>query len=203
MDDGEFFNPISLADAGSATLPSGDGDAGGEFRFRFTVLAADTDHNNVDGSTNYTNWQSTEPGMIIVSTTADDWDANLAFGDVSLREAVNYANTAGTATAIQLPAGRYVLTRVGTEGSDTAYNDLDVLSTMSISGRGAGLSIIDNGGLTSAMTRRAFDFTTSSSNLTLDGVTIAHGTAASEDGLAVRVSPGGSLVVTDSRWCTT
>ena len=35
--------------------------------------------------------------MIIVSTTADDLDSDLSFGDVSLREAVNYANTAGSA----------------------------------------------------------------------------------------------------------
>ena len=44
------------------------------------MLAGDTDHNNIDGATNYVNWQSTEPGMIIVSTTADDFD-----GDLELR----------------------------------------------------------------------------------------------------------------------
>ena len=115
--DGEFFNPTQLSDTGTSVFPSGDGDEGGEFRFRFTVLSGDSDHDNIDGTTDYTNWQSTEPGMIIVSTTTDDWDGNLSFGDVSLREAVNYANTAGTATAIQLPAGRYELTRTGTEST--------------------------------------------------------------------------------------
>jgi hypothetical protein len=132
--DGEFTNPWTLtaSDDTSSVFPSGDGTAGGEFRFRFTVMAADTDHDNVSGSTNYQNWHSYEPGMILVSTTADDYDVDLSYGDVSLREAVNYANTASEATTIALPTGRYVLTRVGTEGTDTAYNDLDVLKTMTV-----------------------------------------------------------------------
>jgi CSLREA domain-containing protein len=67
-----------------------------------------------------------------------------------------------------------------------------------IVGAGPGVSIIDNSGLTGAMTRRAFDLTGSSSSLTLRGVTIAHGTAATENGLAVRVNPGASMKLIDS-----
>jgi hypothetical protein len=198
--DGEFFNPISLSDAGSATFPSGDGDAGGEFRFRFTVLSGDTDHDNVDGATNYTNWQSTEPGMIIVSTTADDWDANLAFGDVSLREAVNYANTAGTPTSIQLPAGRYTLSRTGSESTATvALNDLDILGDVTILGAGPGLSIIDNSGLVSAPANHAHAFALDGAarRLRLSGMTVANG-ASTQSGQVAVAANGATFEILDS-----
>jgi hypothetical protein len=196
--DGEFFNPTTLNDVGTAVFPSGDGDEGGEFRFRFTVLLGDDNHDNIHNAANYQNWQSTEPGMIIVSTTADDWDASLAFGDVSLREAVNYANTAGSATAIQLPAGRYVLTRVGSEGSNSIeYNDLDITGVVTIVGAGPGLSIIDATQLGSS-TQRAFDVIGAGDRLTLQRVTIAHGIAASDNGLAVRVAAGGALEILET-----
>ena len=60
--DGEFFNPIKLSDTGTAVFPSGDGDEGGEFRFRFTVLAGDSDHDNVDGATNLPTGSRTSRG---------------------------------------------------------------------------------------------------------------------------------------------
>ena len=140
--DGEFTNPWTLGDAGTSIMPSGDGTPGGEFRFRFTVLAGDTDHDNIDGTTDYRNWQSYEPGMIHVSTTTDEYDSDLSFGDVSLREAVNYANNATEPTMIDLPAGRYTLSLSGTEGTGTAENDLDVFGNTTIVGAGAGLSVI-------------------------------------------------------------
>jgi hypothetical protein len=196
--DGEFTNPWTLGATGTSVFPSGDGVAGGEFRFRFTVMVLDSNHDNIVGSTNYQNWKSAEPGMIYVSTTADDYDADLSFGDVSLREAVDYANTASETTTIALPAGRYVLTRTGTEATDTAFNDLDALKTMSIIGAGPGLTIIDNSGLGQSLTHRAFDVTGTGVSLTLDGMTIINGAAASENGLAVRVNPGASAAIYDS-----
>jgi hypothetical protein len=39
--------------------------------------------------------------MIYASSTSDEYDADLSFGDVSLREAANHANTAGVPTAIK------------------------------------------------------------------------------------------------------
>jgi hypothetical protein len=69
---------------------------------------------------------------------------------------------------------------------------------MTIVGTGAGRSIVDNSGLTSADTRRAFDVSGNSTSLTLEGLTIAHGAAALENGLAVRVSPGAGLSLVDS-----
>lgn len=44
--DGEWVNPASMSDTSGSTFPSGDGVAGGEFRFQFTVLAGDA---NLDG----------------------------------------------------------------------------------------------------------------------------------------------------------
>jgi hypothetical protein len=130
--DGEFTNPWTLAATGSSVFPSGDGVAGGEFRFRFTVLSGDTDHDNIYQTTNYQNWQSYEPGMIYVSTTVDEFDADLGFGDVSLREAVNHANTAGEPTTIVLPAGRYEVVRPGTEGTGTAENTKEICAFLTL-----------------------------------------------------------------------
>jgi CSLREA domain-containing protein len=177
--DGEFNNPWTLTTSAgtSSVFPSGDGVAGGEFRFRFTVLAADSDHDNVSGSTNYVNWKSYEPGMIYVSTTADDFDGNLNFGGTSLREAVNYANTASEPTTIVLPTGQYWLTRTGTEDSGTAYNDLDVLAAMTIQGDGAGLSVIaPDWGLSAASgDNRSFEVKGSAANLKVQAVTLSNG----------------------------
>lgn len=172
--DGEFTNPWTLSDVGTSVFPTGDGEAGGEFRFRFTVLAGDTDHNNIDGAANYQNWKSYEPGMIHVSTTADEFDADLSFGDVSLREAVNHANTASESTVIDLPAGRYYLTRVGTESStNTDFNDLTILGNVSIVGAGAGATIIDpQFGPVQGAIYRAFKVAGSSARLDISNVTL-------------------------------
>lgn len=197
--DGEFFNPTKLSDTGTAFFPSGDGDAGGEFRFRFTVLVGDDNHDNIYGTTDYQNWHSTEPGMIIVSTTADDYDSDLSFGDVSLREAVNYANTAGTPMAIQLPAGRYTLSRTGTESSaNVGVNDLDITGNIAIIGAGPGLSIIDNSGLASAPAAdsRAFNLSSTTNRLKLSRLTVANG-SSSTSGQVASVSGGASLEVVD------
>ncbi len=200
--DGEFFNPTKLSDSGTAVFPSGDGDEGGEFRFRFTVLAGDSDHDNVDGATNYTNWQSTEPGMIIVSTTADELDSDLSFGDVSLREAVNYANTAGSAMAIQLPAGRYTLSRTGSESTaNVAVNDLDILGDVTIVGAGPGLSVITPTwtGSSSYPERRLFDVTGAAASLDLSRVTLTGVfNSGNNAGGAAIVRNGGHLVLSDS-----
>jgi CSLREA domain-containing protein len=198
--DGEFTNPWTLSATGTSVFPSGDGTPGGEFRFHFTVLAADSDHDNIAGATNYTNWQSYEPGAIYVSTTADDFDGNLSFGGTSLREAVNYANTASEPTTIVLPTGRYVLTRVGTEGTGTAYNDLDALSAMTIQGDGAGLSVIAPGWTyQTGNDDRIFEARGSAAHLTLKGLTLAdEGGDPNYQGLAALVDQQAKLDIVDS-----
>jgi hypothetical protein len=121
---GEFDNPWFLTETNTSELASGNGVEGEGFRFRFTVLAGDTDHNNFHGATNYVNWKSYEPGMIYASSTSDEYDADLSFGDTSLREAANHANTAGVPTAIDLKSGTYNLTITGTGG--ISQGDLDI-----------------------------------------------------------------------------
>jgi hypothetical protein len=200
--DGEFTNPWTLSETGSATFPSGDGEEGGEFRFRFTVLSGDSDHDNIHGATNYTNWQSIEPGMIIVSTTADEFDGNLSFGDVSLREAVDYANTAGSPMAVQLPAGRYTLSRTGSESSaDVSVNDLDITGDVTIVGAGPGLSVITPTwtGSYSYPERRLFDVTGAAAALDLSRVTLTGVfNSGNNAGGAAIVRNGGHLRLSDS-----
>lgn len=173
--DGEFLGAWSLNDTDSATFPSGDGRGGGEFRFRFTMLAGDSDFDNVDGATDYTNWHAIEPGMIYASNTVDEVDTDHTFGDISLREAVQLANAASTPTAIRLPKGTYNVDRVGTEAGDASFNDLDITADVTIYGDGPGLTVIDNSGL-SGVDPHVFSASTSAARLEIDGVTIANGT---------------------------
>ena len=89
---------------------------------------------------------------INVNTTADELNAD---SDCSLREAVQAANTdaavdgctAGTgADTVVLPAGIYVLTRIGANEGANASGDLDVLSDITIEGAGAATTVIDGNG---------------------------------------------------------
>lgn len=187
--DGEFTNPWSLTQLGTSVLPaSGNGTAGGEFRFRFTVLAGDTDHNNIQGSINYQNWKSYEPGQAYVSTLYDDYDADVSFGDFSLREAINYANTAAEPTTIYVPAGQYGLSIGGTGG--ISQGDLDVTGNVTIIGAGPGLTIING------TSSRILDVA-NLGVLNLSRVTLATGTGThnsdQRNGGAVRVNNGGQL----------
>lgn len=200
--DGEFTNPWMLSETGASVLPSGDGLAGGQFRFRFTVLAGDSDRDNVDGATDYRNWQSTEPGMVYVSTTADELDSDFSFGDMSLREAVQHANAAAEPTTIVLPAGRYGLSLMGNEIDDGSHNDLDINSDVKILGQGAGVSIIDTAAfapMSNQLYNRAFHVEGSGSRLEIAGVTLTGGdSGAALQGTAVLVKDEGELILTDS-----
>jgi hypothetical protein len=193
--DGEFTNPWSLSDGATATLPSGDGTPGGEFRFRFTILAGDTNHDNIDGTTNYQNWKSYEPGMIHVSTTTDEFDSDLSFGDVSLREAIDYANNATEPTTINLPAGRYTLSLTGTEATGTAQNDLDVTGNMTIIGAGPGLSVITTSLAAGPyQENRMFQIASAAAWLKLSGVRLTGTfTYSSNSGAAALVQNGATL----------
>jgi len=202
--DGEFTNPWFLTSTGIDSLPSGDGVAGGKFRFRYTVLAGDSDHNNIHTvgvvTTNYTNWQVTEPGMIYASNTTDEFDGDLSFGDVSLREAVNYANTQGAPIRIELPAGRFTLSRNGSEsGADVAFNDLDILSDVTVVGAGPGFTIIDNSGLASGTVYqgRTFEVNGAAKKLKVAQLTIANG-ASVISGQVASVANGATLEIEDA-----
>jgi hypothetical protein len=199
--DGEFWNPWSLSDSMGGIFPTGDGDAGGDFRFHFTVLTNDTNHDNIDGSTNYTNWTSTEPGAIYVSTTTDEFDGNLAFGDVSLREAVNYANNAGVPITVYVPEGMHLLTLVGSEPSpNVAVNDLDILGDVTIRGYGPGVSHIRVGwaeGSPDGANDRQFTVMGGGATLNLAGLTLSNGVSWVA-GQTLYASPGSVVSITDS-----
>ena len=53
--DGEWINPFSVSTTNSAvsTFPSGDGTAGGDFNFVFTILPGDANLNNDVGGSDY------------------------------------------------------------------------------------------------------------------------------------------------------
>lgn len=187
--DGEFDNPWFLTETGTSELASGDREEGEEFRFRFTVLAGDTDHDNIDGATDYQNWQSYEPGMIYASSTVDEFDADLSFGDVSLREAVDHANTAGVPTTVDLASGTYTLTVSGTGG--ISQGDLDISAGVTIVGNGPGISVIDASGIVAD--DRIFDVL-NGAILAVSRVTLTLSEAPdsfNRDGGAIRVQNGG------------
>lgn len=133
---------------------------------------------------------------ITVTTTADELNTD---GDCALREAVRAANLntavdacpAGRgADTILLPAGTYILTRVG--GDEAAkLGDLDLTKDVTISGAGASTTIIDGNQLD-----RVFDIP-AGVRVTLKQLTVRNGRVASSlvgGGIANR----GTLLVANS-----
>jgi hypothetical protein len=84
--DGEFSNPWALADAADTadTLPSGNGVAGGEFRFRFTNLAGDFDGDNVVDDDDADVWDIYDGISNATSTRQGDGngDGNVDYSDI-------------------------------------------------------------------------------------------------------------------------
>ena len=116
---------------------------------------------------------------INVTTTADEFGTNP--GNCSLREAIQAANTnaafggctAGSgADVINVPAGTYTLTRLGTDDDANQTGDLDISETVTINGAGAGSTIID-GNLTDGVLDTFA--ATSAMTLTLNNLTVQHG----------------------------
>ncbi len=115
-------------------------------------------------------------GVVEVETTNDEYGAGT---DCSLREAVyavnhNHPNYAGCIATgkdiIHLPAGTYILTQTGVNENNNETGDLDISSTMTISGDGASVTIIDGNAID-----RVLDI--HSGNVTIKGVTIINGQA--------------------------
>ena len=79
-----------------------------------------------------------------VTTTSDGADG-ACDAQCTLRDAVIAANAAPGADAIVVPAGTYVLGGAGNEDL-AASGDLDLRDSVSITGAGAGVTIIDGGG---------------------------------------------------------
>lgn len=106
-----------------------------------------------------------------------------ADGFTSLREALCAANTNPNSDTIMLPAGTYVLTKVGSGEDNNATGDLDILETggdLVISGAGVSTTIIDGN-----RADRVIDFPPLFSKLIaarISGVTLRHGLVSSAGG---------------------
>ncbi len=98
-----------------------------------------------------------------------------AGSDCSLRGAISKANadTANSYT-INIPAGTYTIALTGSEDSNVS-GDLDVINNVTLTGAGAGSTIIDGGGID-----RPFD-TFSGYTITLENMTITNGNSGASD----------------------
>lgn len=108
-----------------------------------------------------------------VTTTVDAADG-ACNAQCSLRDAVIAANATPGADAIVVPAGTYVLGGAGNEDL-AASGDLDLRDSVSITGAGAGVTIIDGGG-----TDRLIDIVESAA-VTIAGLTLRNGRVPAGD----------------------
>src|ERR1017187_1018517 len=87
-----------------------------------------------------------------VNTILDTVAVNLktgkdASGHISLRSAIQAANSKPNADTILLPKGTITLTIAGANEDHVAAGDLDLSSKVTITGKGAGSTIIDGNNL--------------------------------------------------------
>ncbi|MDA1230707.1 MAG: cadherin domain-containing protein, partial [Planctomycetota bacterium] len=114
-------------------------------------------------------------------------------GAISLREAILAINAGAGGDTINLSAGTYMLSRVGTGEDFASTGDLDILKNVTIVGTGAGTTTINANGID-----RVFE--TRSGTLNLSGVTIQGGNASitSKDGGGLMVGSGTFATVTNT-----
>jgi CSLREA domain-containing protein len=116
-------------------------------------------------------------------------------GVCTLRAAIQLANVPGAgATTINLPVGTYALTQVGPNENAALTGDLDItsLAAITISGAGAGTTIIDGNN-----TDRVFDILGATSNVSISGVTIRNGNSAAVVGGAINMGGAGRVLNLD------
>ncbi len=144
----------------------------------------------------------------ITVTTTDDEFGGGTNDSCSLREAVQAVNTGSnfggctvdgtTPYAIDVPAGTYTLTLAGSGEDMNATGDLDVMTSVEITGAGAEGTIIQAGPEANLGIDRIFHIA-SASQVTLSGVTVQNGqTEADGSGGAIANTRGGTLTLTDS-----
>ncbi|MHA2649382.1 MAG: choice-of-anchor Q domain-containing protein, partial [bacterium JZ-2024 1] len=139
--------------------------------FDTSAIATDTNAIVTDTSavTN-TNCESVSCSLD-VTTTADIVSNTDSVN--SLREAILCANATPGADTIHLPAGTYTLTIAGQNEDAGATGDLDIAESLTLTGAGAGTTIIDAGGID-----RVFHIPIPSggaATVTITGVTITNG----------------------------
>jgi hypothetical protein len=111
-------------------------------------------------------------------------------GQCTLRAAVQESNASSGEDTISVPAGSWMLNRIGSGEDIAATGDLDVVGVLNITGAGAPQTILDGN-----FSDRVFDVRPGAV-LRLSGLTIQNGNAGVDHGGAIRSL--GSLVVTDA-----
>jgi CSLREA domain-containing protein len=111
-----------------------------------------------------------------------------AGGDCTLRAAVQESNALVGPDTIILPAGTYVLAVAGGDENLAATGDLDVTGELEIVGDGAGVTVIDGGGIA-----RVFEVRTAHAFGASD-LTIQHGSGMAEATSAFGSADGGGLL---------
>jgi CSLREA domain-containing protein len=125
---------------------------------------------------------------LTVNSTLDAVDADpgngvcaTSGGACTLRAAIQEANVWPGADAILLPAGVYRLTLVGPDEDQSATGDLDIRDDLTLTGAGAGVTIVDGIGQD-----RVFHVLTGAGSppimVTISGVTIRNGVVAAPGG---------------------
>ena len=133
------------------------------------------------------------PSTFRVNTLLDTVAVNLktgkdASGHISLRSAIQAANSGSNSDTIILPAGTITLTIAGANEDNAATGDLDIRSNLTIKGKGAGSSVIDGNNLD-----RVFQIL--GGKVSITGVTIEHGRALAGGGGLL--NGGGKVTLTN------
>ncbi|MCA9197844.1 MAG: DUF4347 domain-containing protein, partial [Planctomycetales bacterium] len=178
---------LTGADIAASDDVTGHESLGGDWLLEYTV--GDVSTGIAFSQSVQATWYDTL-ATITVTTTADEDDgdtssiaalqATAGGTGISLREAIIAANNTAGADTINLGAGTYTLTLSGTFEDLAATGDLDITSDITISGLGAGSTIISGAGISD----RAFDIKGSGS-LTLDSLTVADASTTNIAGGAV------------------
>ena len=143
---------------------------------------------------------SAQAAGFAVNSTTDAVDANpgdglcetAVIGQCTLRAAVQEANALSGLDVINVPAGTYTLTISGAGEDAAATGDLDLTDSVTISGAGAGVSIIDASGLDRALHGM------SGVTVELSSLSVRNGLLSSGGGAGLLV--GGTATVTDTEF---
>ncbi|MEX2317165.1 MAG: choice-of-anchor Q domain-containing protein [Pirellulales bacterium] len=142
--DGEFTNPWSLAETAgyASTFPSGDGTAGGDFRFRFTNLPADFTHDNiVDYYDYYGTWYTYEGSEGATHDMGDaDGDGYVGYDDYWIW-AQEYYTSATTWPSVE-PGMILTSTLIDENDGNYTLNDLSLREALVIAAANSGADTI-------------------------------------------------------------
>lgn len=127
--------------------------------------------------------------LAVINVTTTDDVVDSGDGLTSLREAIIQSNIGSGGDTISLSAGTYTLSIGGTGENDAATGDLDIQESVTITGAGQHLTVINANGID-----RVFEVR-DSANLTIEDLTVAGG-STSDDGAGVEAKDAGSLTAT-------